>query len=95
MYAGHGVTYYGLTNTEDDMTPGFKKIIEDAKAQGCEVREDGSAVQVIARRHRGTGRILCGMILYPYGTAIDMTVEPAIAKGVRRLDQVRNTLGLA
>lgn len=77
------------------MTPGFNRIIEDARAQGCEIREDGPAVQVIARRHKGTGRVLCGMVLYPSGTAFDMTVDASIAKGVRRLRTVRDTLGLA
>lgn len=78
------------------MTPGVQKIVDDARAAGLEVKESPSgSVDIIRKRHRGTGRVLDGWRLYPNGTAVDLTVDLGVSKGVRNLKAIRKHLGLA
>jgi len=92
------------TTTENDMstpplhldtfTPGFRAIIRDASAAGLEVTVQPGRALVVVRRHKRTGRILQGMILWGNGTATDPTVDLRVVKGIRRLTWVREALEL-
>ena len=78
-----------------DFTPGFRAIINDAIAAGLEVEEGDSAALIVVKRHARTERILRGMTLYGSGTAIDASITLGVAKGIRKLSDIREHLGLA
>ena len=77
-----------------DFTPGFRAIINDAIAAGLEVEEGDSAALIVVKRHARTERILKGMTLYGSGTAIDASITLGVAKGIRKLSDIREHLGL-
>lgn len=80
---------------DTDYSPNFQQIIKDAEAKGMQVSREEGAVYIVARRHKGNNKVLRGMVLYPSGSAFDLTV-PALssAKAIRKLSQIRATLGL-
>ena len=76
------------------MTPGFQSIINDARKQGCEVIDEGNRTLIVARRHRRTGKILTGLLMYPNGWAVDPNTDPSVSIAINKLDTIRKTLGL-
>lgn len=69
-------------------------LIEDAKADGMEVRRDSGTTLIVAKRDRRSGRVSRGLVIYSDGTAFDATVRPDVAKGIRSAATMRKILGL-
>ena len=78
----------------ESFTPGFREIIRDAQAAGLGVIIESNRAIVAVRRHKRTGRILHGMVLWGSGTATDPTVHLSAARGIRKLSLIRRHLGL-
>ena len=78
------------------MSPQRQQLIADARAAGYEVthdKADGSTC-IVARRHRRTREILQGVIIYYDGTAIDLTVDLGVARGMKSFKTIRRHIGL-
>ena len=78
----------------DTFTPGFRAIIRDAQAAGLQVIIKPSKAVVAVRRHKRTGRILQGMVLWGNGTAHDPTIHLGAVRGIRKLSLIRDLLNL-
>jgi hypothetical protein len=76
------------------MTQRKQQLIDDAKAAGFTVVTSESGVVRIRKTHKGNGRVLRGLDLYPDGTAIDATLDLSVAKGVRSYADMRAILGV-
>ena len=79
------------------MSPQRQQLIADARAAGYEVRHDEAegTTRIVVRRHRGTGAILQGVAIYHDGTAIDLTVDLGVARGMKSYKIIRRHLDLA
>jgi len=71
-----------------------QRLIEDARAAGFEVKQDSDGTVSIVKIHRGTGRPIRGLVIYPNGTAFDATVDLSVARGFRSYKAMRSVLGL-
>lgn len=74
-------------------SPAKRALIEDAKRAGYSVRRDDYQVAIV-RRHKGTGRVLQGIVLYQDGTAIRADVDLSVATGMRSDADMRAVLSL-
>lgn len=74
-------------------SPAKQRLIADAQDAGYEVERDGAQVEVV-RRHKRTGSILQGIVLYQDGTAIRCDVDISIATGMRSNAEMRDVLSL-
>ncbi len=75
-------------------SPRLQALIEDARKAGYEIKTEPNGTVAIFRKHKGTGTILQGLLIHPNGTAIDSSVRPDIAKGLRSFGDMRKVLGL-
>jgi hypothetical protein len=71
-----------------------ERLLIDAREAGYTIRESPGGLVRILRTHKRTGKTLQGVILYYEGTAIDATVDFAVARGIRGYNKIRALLGL-
>ena len=69
-------------------------LIADSRSSGFEVVAADGHTDIIAKRHASTRRVLAGIRIYETGTAVDLTVELSVAKGIRNISVMRSILGM-
>jgi len=76
------------------MTKNKKDLIESARNAGFEIRYDDEGAVYIRKRY-ANGKISRGLVIYADGTAIDLTLDLSVAKGIRSYKTMRGLLKLA
>lgn len=76
------------------LTKNQTALIEDAKAAGYTVDEDETTVRIykLDGRSKRQKKVLRGIVLYESGTAFDLTVDLAYARGMRAFKDMRSVL---
>ncbi len=69
-------------------------FVRDAVAAGYGLERWESRVEVVRRAKHGTRRVLSGLCLWESGRAIDLSLDPAIAKTTTSVEDMRAMLGL-
>jgi hypothetical protein len=69
-------------------------LVHDAVAAGYGTERWESRVEVVRRAKHGTRRVLSGLCLWESGRAIDLSLDPAVAKATTSVEDMRAMLGL-
>lgn len=75
------------------MTAPYRELVQDAARAGYTITYQRGRT-LIVRKHKRTGRILRGLVLYANGTALDVTLRLDVTKGLRSYAAMRRVLGL-
>ena len=83
-----------MTSALNNFTPGTARIIRDAQGAGMEVAIEDHRAVIVTKREKRWNNIESGAVIYCGGTAFDIMVQADCAKGVRKLADIRNMIGL-
>jgi hypothetical protein len=68
-------------------------LVSEARALGMEIIESPGEIAIIARRHKGTRKVLHGVVCWPDGWCVDATIQLGIARLLKPL-RAREILGI-
>lgn len=75
------------------ITKNMQRLIDDARSAGLDVTINRNDV-LIVRRTPKLKRVSYGLVIYESGTAFDVKVDLAVARGIRSFADMRSILRL-